>query len=279
MGPARFSDFHVRHALAPWAAMLSRAGIVLIGALLVAGPARSAEVIGAAETVSNRVVGELPGAKRVLVPDADVHRNELIRTEAQAAARLRFSDRSDLRLGPLAQIRLDAFVFSGNAGSAMNLSRGALRFISGNGPTGSYQIRTPVATIGLRGTGVDVVLRQGRVFVTLLNGAARVCGSAGACTELTNRCDYVEVAGGRAQPARPLTTNIPTFNSACTGAACGATICTSSAAPSPSRPGAPAAPPGSPPARGAPPGYDPAGGATAGSGGGSGSGGGGGKGR
>lgn len=258
--------------------MLSRAGFVLLVALLATGPVRAAEVIGAAETVSNRVLGELPGARRVLAAAADVHRNELIRTEAEAAARLRFSDRSDLRLGPLAQIRLDAFVFSGNAGSAMNLTRGALRFISGNGPTGSYQIKTPVATIGLRGTGVDVVIRQGRVFVTLLDGAARVCAGGGACTELVNRCDYVEVVGGRAQPARPLTSNIPTFNSACTGAGCGATVCISSAAPSPSRPGAPAAPPGSPPARGAPPGYDPAGGSTAGSGG-SGSGGGGGKGR
>lgn len=255
--------------------MLSCAGLLLPGAFLPTGAARAAEVIGAAETVSNRVVGELPGAKRVLAPDSDVHRNELIRTEAEAAARLRFADRSDLRLGPLAQIRLDAFVFSGNANSAMNLSRGALRFISGNGPTGSYQIRTPVATIGLRGTGVDVVLRQGRAFVTLLEGAAQVCGSAGACTELANRCDYVEVAGGRAQPARPLTSNIPTFNSACTGAACGATICTSSA--SPSRSGPPASPLGAPPARGAPLGYDPAGGSTAGSGGSSG--GGGGKGR
>lgn len=237
--------------------MFSRGGGLLLGALLLAGPVAAAEVIGAAESISNRVVGELPGTKRVLVPEADVHRNEVIRTEAEAAARLRFSDRSDLRLGPLAQIRLDAFVFSGNAGSAMNLTRGALRFVSGNGPTGSYQIRTPVATIGLRGTGVDVVLRQGRVFVTLLNGAARVCGNAGPCTELTNRCDYVEVAGGSAQPARPLTSNIPTFNSACTGAGCGATVCTSSAAPSPSRPGAPAAPPG----------YDPAGGSMSGSGG------------
>ena len=255
--------------------MRTRAACLLLGALLVAGPARAAEVIGAAETVSNRVFGELPGAKRVLAPDADVHRNEVIRTEAEAAARLRFSDRSDLRLGPLAQIRLDAFVFSGNAGSAMNLSRGALRFISGNGPTGSYQIRTPVATIGLRGTGVDVVIRQGRTFVTLLDGAARVCASGGACTELTNRCDYVEVASARAQPARPLTANIPTFSSACTGAGCGATICTSSAAPSPSRSNTPAAPPGAPPARGAPPGYDPAGGASMGAGGGGNSGGGG----
>lgn len=233
----------------------------------------AAEIIGLAESVTNRVTGDIAGIRRELAPDADVHRNEIIRTEAQSATRLRFADRSDLRLGPQAQIRLDAFVFSGNAGSAMNLSRGALRFVSGNGPTGSYQIKTPVATIGLRGTGVDVVLRSGRVFVTLLEGAARVCVGGGQCTDLVNRCDYVEAGGGRAQPARPLNSTVPTFNSACSGAGCGQVVCTSSAAapspsPSPSRAGTPAAP-----------GYDPAGGSSKGGDSSSGGGGGGGKGR
>ncbi|KAF0230746.1 MAG: hypothetical protein FD175_1193 [Beijerinckiaceae bacterium] len=216
----------------------------------------AAEIIGLAESVTNRVTGDISGIRRELAPDADVHRNEIIRTEAQSATRLRFADRSDLRLGPQAQIRLDAFVFSGNAGSAMNLSRGALRFVSGNGPTGSYQIKTPVATIGLRGTGVDVVLRSGRVFVTLLEGAARVCVGGGQCTDLVNRCDYVEAGGGRAQPARPLNSTVPTFNSACSGTGCGQVVCASSAAapsPSPSRAGTPAAP-----------GYDPTGGSAKG---------------
>lgn len=206
--------------------------LLLVASPALAAPAFAAEVIGAAESISNRVTGELRGTRRMLAEDADVHRNELIRTEAEAAARLRFVDRSDLRLGPQAQIRLDAFVFSGKSGSAMNLTRGALRFVSGNGPTGSYQIRTPVATIGLRGTGVDIVLRQGRVFVTLLEGEARVCAPSGQCTELVNRCDYVEAGGGRVQPARALTASVPTFNSACVDPGCGGPVCISNASPS-----------------------------------------------
>lgn len=251
--------------------------LVVLGGLGTPSTLLAAEIIGLAESVTNRVTGDISGIRRELAPEADVHRNEIIRTEAQSATRLRFADRSDLRLGPQAQIRLDAFVFSGNAGSAMNLSRGALRFVSGNGPTGSYQIKTPVATIGLRGTGVDVVLRQGRVFVTLLEGAARVCVGSGQCTDLVNRCDYVEAGGGRAQPARPLNSTVPTFNSACSGAGCGQAVCTSSAAaPSPSRTAIEAIAPA--------PGYDPAGGSSKGgdgssSGGGGGGGGGGGKGK
>lgn len=248
-------------------------GGVLAGIFAVS-PVLSAEIIGAAETVSNRVIGELPGSFRTLAADSDVHLNEWIRTEAASAARLRFADKSDLRLGPQARIRLDAFVFSGKSSSAMNLARGALRFISGDGPKGSYQIRTPVATIGLRGTAVDVVLRQGRVFVTLLDGAARVCTPSGQCSDLVNRCDYVEAGVARAEPARPLSPNIPTFNAVCSGPGCGQPVCTSSASVSP--PSRTATPPGTP-ARGSVLGYDPAGGSTAGAGGSSG--GGGGKGR
>lgn len=250
MRTARFTDGkYFRRALASWLLSALAFGMGFIA------PVVAAEVIGLAESITNRVTGELPGNRRALGSDSDVHRNELIRTEAEASARLRFADRSDLRLGPQAQIRLDAFVFSGNNNSAMNLSRGAMRFISGNGPTGSYQIKTPVATIGLRGTGVDVVIRQGRVFVTLLEGTARVCVASGQCTELVNRCDYVEAGPTRAQPARPLASDVPTFNSACTGVGCGQAVCTASASPA---------------------GYEPSGGAGGGNGGNSGGGGGGG---
>lgn len=194
--------------------------------------AQSPSVIGNAEIVENRVSGELPGSRRALAPSDNVFRSELIRTEAASSTRLRFLDRTDLRLGPSAQIRLDSAVFAGQSGTAVTLARGAMRFVSGNGPVGSYQIRTPVATIGLRGTTVDVVLRQGRAFVTLVDGAAQVCVGS-RCTQLVNRCDYVEAGGGAALPARPLTANVPTFTSVCRGAACGGGGCSPSAAVSP----------------------------------------------
>lgn len=241
-----------------------------IMAILVSGPiaAQPAQIIGAAEIVENRVSGEISGIRRQLAPEAEIYRSELIRTEAASSTRLRFSDRSDLRLGPLAQIRLDSAIYTGQAGTAVTLARGALRFVSGNGPVGTYQIRTPVATIGLRGTTVDVVLRQGRAFVTLVEGAAQVC-IGNRCSPLTNRCDYVEAGRGQVRPAQRLTSNIPTFNTVCRGAACGGGGCTASAAGTPGTPGTAAPAPG---------GYDPAGGSASGAGG-SGATGGGGKGR
>ncbi|MCZ8259460.1 MAG: FecR family protein [Beijerinckiaceae bacterium] len=244
-------------------AILAAVALLLPGALA----AQPAQIIGAAEIVENRVSGEVAGIKRQLAPEAEVYRNELIRTEAASSTRLRFADRSDLRLGPAAQIRLDSAIYTGQAGTAVTLSRGALRFVSGSGPVGTYQIRTPVATIGLRGTTVDVVLRQGRAFVTLVDGAAQVC-IGNRCSQLTNRCDYVEAGSGQVRPAQRLTPNIPTFNTACRGAACGSGGCTASAAGAPGSPGPAAASLG---------GYDPAGGSTSGAGGAAGGSGGGGS--
>lgn len=249
---ARVIVAFLRVSLAAWALFATS----LIVSLALSRPAGSSERIGAAEIVTNRVTGELGAARRVLGPTDNVHLNEMIRTEAASATQIRFRDNSDLRLGPSAQIRLDAFVFSGRPGAAMQMTRGALRFISGNGPSGSYQIRTPVATIGLRGTGVGVVLRGGRAYVTLLSGAARVCSTSGRCSDLTNPCDYVVADGRTAEPQRPLAPGVPTFSAVCTGPACGEVVCAADASPSgrnrPVRPGGFKG-------QGLPGGYDPAG--------------------
>jgi hypothetical protein len=231
-------------------------GVMILLAGLATAPVRASEVIGAADMVSNRVTGELAKARRLLDIEDPVHLNEVVRTDTGASARFRFSDDSDLRLGSNAQIKLDAFVFSGKKSAAFQLTRGALRFFSGTGPHGSYQIRTPVATIGLRGTGIGIVVRAGRTYVTLLQGEARVCSRSGRCSTLTNPCDYVAVDRQNADAPQPLTQGVPTFNAACSGPACGEIICTASAT-------SPAAP-----SRG----YDPAGGGN-GSGGSSGGGG------
>jgi hypothetical protein len=60
-------------------------------------------------------------------------------------------------------VTLDRFVFDPNRGAGnvvVSATRGALRFVSGSQQPSSYTIRTPVATIGVRGTIVDLYIRQ-----------------------------------------------------------------------------------------------------------------------
>ncbi|HRE22035.1 MAG TPA: FecR domain-containing protein [Rhabdaerophilum sp.] len=233
-----------------------RVGAAMAAMIAMTASLAAAEVIGSADTVANRVTGEISSKKRILVDRDVVHRDEVVQTDRSASARIVFRDASDLRLGANARIKLSSSVYGGQQGATLELSRGALRFFSGNGPVGSYQVRTPVATIGLRGTGIGIVITATRTYVTLLNGAAQVCTRGGQCSLLAQRCSYVTVDRANVTQPQPVQAGVPSFASRCTGPACGEDVCGVSASPSPS-----------------PMGYDPAGGSSNGSGGSGGAGG------
>ena len=221
------------------------AGLSTFG--LMTAEVSAAEVIGKAETIENRVTGEVEAQSRTLgVPDS-IHRDEMVRTAEKAQARLRFTDETDLRLGPQAAIKLDAFVFSGKKEAAMELMQGTMRFVSGNGPKGSYQIKTPVATIGLRGTTVEVTIRNGRTYVSLHEGEAQVCTRTGRCMDLTNACTYLYVDNRGVTLPQPLSNRVPTYSGQCTGDFCVVDRC------SPQLSGAPSATPPATTPRATPP--------------------------
>lgn len=225
--------------------------VVLVGlsAPVLAGSSAAAiEAIGKAEKIENRVLGEVEGKNRTLAVPDDVHRDEIVRTEAKSQARLRFKDETDLRLGPQAAIKLDAFVFSGRKEAAMELLTGTMRFVSGNGPKGSYLIKTPVATIGLRGTTVEVTIRNNRTYVSLHDGQAQVCTRSGRCMDLSNACTYLSVDNRGVTLPQPLSNRVPTFSGQCSGEFCVVDRC------SPQLSNAPATtPPSASPPRARPP--------------------------
>jgi hypothetical protein len=79
---------------------------------------------------------------------------ELIHTEESGVANLRFHDNSNLSVGPKSSVRLDKFVYDPNksAGSvAVEAARGSFRFATGAQSKGSYQVKTPYGTLGIRG--------------------------------------------------------------------------------------------------------------------------------
>ena len=69
-------------------------------------------------------------------------------------AKLVFIDLSKLSVGPKSEIRLDKFVYDPNksAGTvAVQATRGSFRFVTGSQGGGTYQIKTPYGTLGVRG--------------------------------------------------------------------------------------------------------------------------------
>ena len=85
------------------------------------------------------------------------------------------ADSTNLSLGPSATLKLDRTVFDDAThyrDVAVRLTSGAFRFVTGNSEKAAYKITTPLATIGVRGTTLDILSQRGQTIVNLQEGAA-----------------------------------------------------------------------------------------------------------
>ncbi|MBL8702134.1 MAG: FecR domain-containing protein [Alphaproteobacteria bacterium] len=139
----------------------------------------SAATSGSIGTVERVVVwgyGTPPQRRtRDLFVRTAVVEDELIETPRDGAVHLVFADGTSFRLGSQSRAMLDRFVFDparGRGEMSLDLGVGAFRFISGRMDKRDYSLRTPAATIGLRGTDFIVdVHPDGSTIVTVLSGA------------------------------------------------------------------------------------------------------------
>ena len=127
---------------------------------------------------------------RTLLVGNDVFFNERITTTTGGQAQLLFIDRSSFSIGPSSEIVIDEFVYDKNAGTGKlvaNATKGVFRFVGGalSKNEGAVQIRTPTATIGIRG-GVALisVAPEGSTTVTFLYGKAVTVSSSGGTVQL-----------------------------------------------------------------------------------------------
>lgn len=150
-------------------------------------PAVSApgDPIGSAVSVVNLVTAQLDQDERRLAIGDDVRQQELIEVDADGRSELILRDDTKLALGPGSRLLLDQFVYdpdiSGGA-IVLDLVRGTFRFITGIAAKPAYVIRTPTASITVRGTIFDVFVRpSGAAWLLLIEGAIEVCTEDNQC--------------------------------------------------------------------------------------------------
>jgi FecR protein len=152
------------------------ASILLFGGIEFAW---SQEQIGGAHTVINHVEGNLATGNQVPVVQGDnVFLNEAVRSGADSKANLVLNDNSNVTVGPTSTIRLDDFVYSGpkQPGTiALNMTKGTLRFITGDANKRAYTIWTPTAAIGVRGTILRIQVTPTETKVINEEGTAIAC--------------------------------------------------------------------------------------------------------
>lgn len=150
-------------------------------------PAQAAVAVGQviAATGENSAV-QADGVSRVLQRKSDFYAGEILKTGADSRMQLKFMDGALMTLRPNTEFRVNEYRFDAtrkeNNSSFMDLLKGGLRTLTGmiaKQNTAGYRLRTPVATIGVRGTDLEAVLNNG-LNVAFWGGAGTVSNNAGS---------------------------------------------------------------------------------------------------
>ncbi|MBU6528712.1 FecR domain-containing protein [Methylocystis sp. MJC1] len=182
-------------------------------------PAAAEETIGSAAAIEKDVQGASSGRSMRLSKGDEVYFDEVLTTGAASRGKFVFADRTDLQMGPSSRVKLDNFVYAGGAGATFNAAKGAFRFVSAPGEHKPYDVRTPTATIGVRGTNYGVRVTPGRTDAVLYAGAIEVCDSTGAqCRVLDKPCTTVTVTPNHVSEPKKVGKKDWSFDNTCKGA-------------------------------------------------------------
>jgi hypothetical protein len=146
--------------------------------LLVRFPAL-AENVGNVGAVNQSAHGTPPGAaKRSLSVGLGVQKRERIETSPQGSAQIVFNDTSTMTVGRNSAVTVDDFVYSGGRGQqGVSLAKGVMRFVGGGvSHEGGTRLRTPTASIGVRGGTAMVQVTSSGTLVVHQYGVTQVGG-------------------------------------------------------------------------------------------------------
>ncbi len=127
------------------------------------------EQIGSVISLTGSVWAVSGNSQRPLTKGAPVYEGEEIVTESDSNVEIKFADDTILGQGQDSAVRLDDYVFDGEDVSLdFQMVKGVMRVVSGEivkvNPE-AFNLSTPLATIGIRGTQIMVQVDEGREFI------------------------------------------------------------------------------------------------------------------
>jgi hypothetical protein len=140
------------------------------------------------------------GTVKAISIGSKVDEGDTVLTEKRTYARLKFNDGSEVTLKPYSQFKVNKFSFEAGKpkddAASFSLIKGGLRTITGKigkrGNLDGYQMKTPTATIGIRGTIYDVQycevgscgeIKPG-LYLVVTNGIVVITNNTGVQTTL-----------------------------------------------------------------------------------------------
>ena len=174
------------------------AGLAVLSPLTAA--AETGTEIGDARTIVSIVKADFDKEERELTIGDVVRQDEVIEVSNDGRGEFRLNDDTKLALGPGARMVLDKFVYDSDkkTGSIiLDLTKGAFRFITGVASKPTYLIRTPNASITVRGTIFDMyVLPDDSAWLLLHEGAVEVTSTKNVCHVLDRPGQLIQVDSG-----------------------------------------------------------------------------------
>ena len=183
-------------------------------ALIAAGLLLSADyVLAATATVTNMngtvSAQKVDGSVRVLSQKSEVDVGDVLTTEKNSFARLKFTDGGEITLRPGTVVTIDAYSFEENKPEqdsfVFGLLKGGFRTITGligkRGNRDAYRANSPTATIGIRGTDYGSLLCKadcGKLpdgqYIDVKQGKINVSNKAGSLDVEVGQYAYVKDA-------------------------------------------------------------------------------------
>ncbi len=147
--------------------MKALSGLLILGCLLVAGSATAG--VGTVTHLSGILSAKgSAGASKVLSVKSEVNEGDLLTTETETYARVKFVDGAEIVLRPGTQLRVAAYSFQEakpqNDSAFFSLLKGGLRAVTGllgKRSQDKVGFTTNTATIGIRGTHFGALLCSG----------------------------------------------------------------------------------------------------------------------
>jgi hypothetical protein len=151
--------------------------------------------------------------ERTLQKSSIIYLHDTLKTDPDSQAEIIFTDNSLMTFYPKTTFYIDQYSYRPKTGGGsvgkyvMRLIEGGFRTITGliakNNPT-DYQVNTPVATIGVRGTEYAVYFRDGKMYIGYYKGSPCVFGQKEGVLCLNANTPFGVVPGVNAVPV-PLT--------------------------------------------------------------------------
>lgn len=127
-----------------------------------------------------------------------VNVGDTVLTGKGAKALLLFPDETKIVVGPSSQLKIERLLFRNETTArrfAVTAAKGTFRFLSGESPSGAYSVRTPVATMGVRGTVFDfAVPTVENTDLVVHDGLVQFCRRGNpSCAEVPRGCQTVRL--------------------------------------------------------------------------------------